>query len=53
MNYAAAIRIVAIVLVPLFIANIALWWPISKFVAILAIALLCLIPTALRFSIDD
>lgn len=50
---ATTLRIVAIVLVPLFITNAALWWPISKFASIVAIALLCLIPTALRLSIDD
>lgn len=49
----AALRLIAVALVPLFIANAVLWWPLSKLVTFVAVACLCLIPTALRLSIDD
>lgn len=49
----ALLRLIAAVLVPLFIANAVLWWPLSKLITFVAIACLCLIPTALRLSIDD
>lgn len=47
------LRVIAIALVPLFVANAVLWWPLSKIATMVAIALLCLIPTALRLSIDE
>jgi hypothetical protein len=49
----ALLRLIAVALVPLFVANAVLWWPHSKPIAVVAIALLCLIPTALRLSIDE
>lgn len=47
------LRLVAVALVPLFVANAVLWWPLTKLGSVFAVALIFYIPRALRYALDD